>query len=90
MPGKQVRMFVPLLCRSDTAVLGAEIQAPISSPTHHAQPAASVAAAGGDMDPVVVGMVLLDTRRCSNPLPLLMPGWHQQDLGQCLGPGGIS
>lgn len=74
MPGKQVQMFITLLCRSDTTRLGAGIQAPISSPAHRAWADASVATSGGDMDPVVVVMVDLDILCRSNPSPLLMPG----------------
>lgn len=86
MPGEQVKMFIPLLCRSDTTRLGTGIQGPISSPAHHAQPAASVAAGGGDMDPVVVAVVVVpDILHHSDPSPLPMPGQCQQELGQCFG-----
>lgn len=55
MLSKQVQMFVPLLCMSDTTGLSAVIQAPTSSPAHHTQPAASVAAGAGDTGPSAGG-----------------------------------
>lgn len=84
MPSEQVQMFVPLLGRSDTTRLGAGIQAPTSTPTHCAQPPASVAAGSGGTVVVVPDML-----HHSDPSPLPMLGQHQQELGQRLGRGGI-
>lgn len=67
MPSKQVQIFVPLLCRSETTGLSVVIQAPTSTPAHHTQPAASLATAAGDTDPVLEVMAVLGIFHRSDP-----------------------
>lgn len=85
MLSKQVQIFVPLLCRSDTTMLSAVVQAPTSSPAHHTQPAASVAAGAGDTEPVLEVTVVLSIFHHPDPSHLPMPGRGQQELGHRLG-----
>lgn len=88
MLSKQVQIFVPLLCRSDTTGLSAGIQAPTSRPACHTQPAASMATAAGDTDPVLE--VTVGIFHHPDPSHLLMPGQGQQELGHRLGREEIS
>lgn len=90
MLSKQVQIFVPLLCRSDTTGLSAVIQAPTSSPAQHTQLAPSTATGAGNTDPVLGVVMVLSIFHHSIPSRLPVPGWGQQELGHCLGPEEIS
>lgn len=90
MLSKQVQIFVPLLCRSDTTRLSAVSQAPTSTPARHTQPAASMATGAGDSDPVLEMMAALGIFHHPDPWHLPQPGRGQQELGHCLGREEIS